>query len=29
MALAVRFFDQQPVTVADSSLRDDVLQGFA
>ncbi len=29
MALAVRFFDQQPVDVADSSLRDDVLQGFA
>ena len=29
MALAVRFLDQQPVTVADSSLRDDVLQGFA
>jgi len=29
MALAVRFFDQQPVDVADSSLRDDVLHGFA
>jgi len=29
MALAVRFFDQQPVDVADSSLRDDVLRGFA
>ncbi|WP_273806017.1 MULTISPECIES: L-histidine N(alpha)-methyltransferase [unclassified Pseudomonas] len=29
MALAVRFFDQQPVSVADGSLRDDVLQGFA
>ncbi|MEH3023506.1 MAG: L-histidine N(alpha)-methyltransferase [Pseudomonas oryzihabitans] len=29
MALAVRFFDQQPVDVADSSLRDDVIQGFA
>lgn len=29
MALAVRFFDQQSATVADSSLRDDVLKGFA
>ena len=29
MALAVRFFDQQPVASAGTSLRDDVLQGFA
>ncbi|MDR6354301.1 putative SAM-dependent methyltransferase [Pseudomonas psychrotolerans] len=29
MALAVRFFDQQPAQIADSSLRDDVLRGFA